>query len=42
MPRDMGCVGDGADDDGLTLREAAPDIAVARLADAHKLRGLYP
>ena len=31
-----------AEADGLTLREAATDIAVARVADAHKLRGLYP
>jgi glutamate dehydrogenase (NAD(P)+) len=31
-----------ADDDGLTLREAATDIAVARVAEAHELRGLYP
>jgi glutamate dehydrogenase (NAD(P)+) len=35
-------VGTRADDDGVTLREAATDIAVARVADAHKLRGLYP
>ncbi len=28
--------------DGLSLREAAIDIAVARVADAHQLRGLYP
>ena len=35
-------VGARADDDGMTLREAATDIAVARVADAHKLRGLYP
>ncbi len=28
--------------DDLTMREAATDIAVARVADAHKLRGLYP
>jgi glutamate dehydrogenase (NAD(P)+) len=35
-------VGARADEDGVTLREAATDIAVARVADAHKLRGLYP
>jgi glutamate dehydrogenase (NAD(P)+) len=31
-----------AERDKLTLREAATDIAVTRVADAHLLRGLYP
>ena len=28
--------------DGLSLREAATCLAVARVTEAHHLRGLYP
>ncbi|MEO8261979.1 MAG: Glu/Leu/Phe/Val dehydrogenase [Pseudolysinimonas sp.] len=31
-----------ADSDALTLRDAATCLAVKRVADAHRLRGLYP
>jgi glutamate dehydrogenase (NAD(P)+) len=33
---------DQAGRDGVTLREAATCIAVARVAEAHHQRGLYP
>ena len=35
-------VADVARNDGITLREAATVIAVKRVAEAHKIRGLYP
>jgi len=35
-------VADKAKDEKLTWREAANMIGVARVAQAHRLRGLYP